>query len=488
MRRRAGTNARRAVAEWRLRCGRRAPQPFGKQTRLQNATALSKRRAALKTDVVERALRRPTPQHIEADRAKLWHPYAATPGAPCLPVRSAEGVRLELEDGTQLIDGMSSWWAAVHGYRVPELDRAVADQLSSVAHVMFGGLTHRPAVALGELLVRCTPPGLDRVFLADSGSVAVEVALKMAAQYWRGRGRPEKCRFVALRGGYHGDTLGAMSVSDPATGRHEAFATIPRHHFVARPPSRGADFTKAIESLAEVLARDDVAALILEPLVQGAGGMHFYDPGYLQQARQLCDDHDVLLICDEIATGFGRTGHWFACDEARIAPDILCVGKALTGGYVTMGATLATEKVASHVCAAPPGSQDDALPLMHGPTFMGNPLACAVALASVSKLLKGGWWRRRVRAIEGQLCAGLNPCVGLDTVADVRVKGAIGVVEMKAPLDAAKVAAACPALGVWLRPFGTRLYTMPPFACTARDVARICEAVCFVAANAGDYH
>ena len=347
--------------------------------------------------------------------------------------------------------------------------------------------SRRSAVALGELLVDCTPAGLDRVFLADSGSVAVEVALKMAAQFWRGRGRPDKCRFVALRGGYHGDTLGAMSVSDPATGRHEAFAMLPRHHFVARPPSRGADFTKEIDNLAEVLGRDDVAALILEPLVQGAGGMHFYDPGYLQQARQLCDDHDVLLICDEIATGFGRTGHWFACDEARIAPDILCVGKALTGGYMTMGATLATEKVASSVCAAPPGSQD-ALPLMHGPTFMGNPLACAVAVASVSKLLKGGWWRRRVRAIEGQLCAGLDPCVGLDTVADVRVKGAIGVVELTEPLDAAKVAAACPSLGVWLRPFGTRLYTMPPFACTAQDVAQICEAVCFVAENAGDYH
>jgi adenosylmethionine-8-amino-7-oxononanoate aminotransferase len=487
MRRRAGSNARRAVAEWRLRCGRRAPRPVNETTLKTSKAGLARRRAALTRTVVQRALQRSTAQHLEADRAKLWHPYAATPGAPCLPVKRAAGVRLELEDGTQLIDGMSSWWAAVHGYGVPELDRAVTDQIGAMSHVMFGGLTHRPAVALGELLVACTPEGLDRVFLADSGSVAVEVALKMSAQYWRGFGRPDKCKFVALKGGYHGDTLGAMSVSDPATGRHRAFGSmVPSHHFVPRPPPRGADCGPALEALETLLMehQDSLAALILEPLVQGAGGMHFYDAGYLRGARALCDRHDVLLICDEIATGFGRTGSWFACDEADIAPDILCLGKALTGGYMTMGATLATEAVATGVCAAPPDA--DALPLMHGPTFMGNPLACAVALASVSKLLKHGWWRR-VHAIEGQLCEGLQPCVALAAVKDVRVKGAIGVVELYEPLDAAKVAAAGPSLGVWLRPFGTRLYTMPPFACESNDVAQICAAVHHVASNAGDY-
>lgn len=413
---------------------------------------------------------------IAFDREHLWHPYAsATSPGPVWSVESARGVRLRLSDGRELIDGMSSWWAAIHGYAVPELDEALLRQSSRVSHVMFGGLTHGPAVDLAARLLEITPEPLDEVFFCDSGSVAVEVALKMALQYWHGRGEPGRSKLLTVRGGYHGDTFGAMAVCDPVSGMHSLFSSVlPQHHFAEVPACGFSDpwEERFIADFADRLAtnRHEIAAVILEPIVQGAGGMRFHSPAYLKRVRELCDEHGTLLILDEIATGFGRTGRLFACEHAGVAPDILCLGKALTGGYMTLAATLATRKVAEGVCAAPPGL------LMHGPTFMGNPLACAVALASVDRLL-GSPWQDRVTSIESQLRAELEPCRSLPGVADVRTLGAIGVVELAAPVDVPRVQAALVERGVWLRPFGRLLYTMPPFVISGSDLSAITGAM-----------
>ena len=413
---------------------------------------------------------------LALDRAHVWHPYASAI-APLPPhvVTSAKGVRLRLADGRELVDGMSSWWAAIHGYRVPELDRALSEQAARMSHVMFGGLTHEPAVRLCQRLVELTPEPLTKVFLSDSGSVAVEVALKMALQYWQGRGKPEKGKFLALRGGYHGDTLGAMSVCDPLTGMHSLFRSVlPEQLFVDAPKTgfREVWADAHAEDLEAALTRHagELAAVVFEPIVQGAGGMRFHSPGFVRRARELCDLHGVLLILDEIATGFGRTGRLFACEHAGVAPDVLCVGKALTGGVLSLAATLCTEDVARGVCAAPPHA------LMHGPTFMGNPLACSVALASIELLLASPF-RERVERIEAQLESELAPCRGLPGVADVRVLGAIGVVELTEPVDLGAVTEAIVARGAWLRPFGKLVYTMPPFVIDEVDLGVVTRAI-----------
>ena len=411
------------------------------------------------------------------DMRLLWHPYTSTTRPlPCLPVTRAAGVRLELSDGSQLIDGMSSWWAAVHGYAVPELDAAATSQLGRMSHVMFGGLTHGAAVGLGERLVECTPEPLRKVFLADSGSVAIEVAIKMALQYWKARGVSGRDRLLTVRGGYHGDTFGAMAVCDPINGMHAQIfgGVLPQHHFAPRPaPSFGAPCTDAdVAEFRQLLEnnRGEIAAVILEPIVQGAGGMRFYSAEYLKRVRAMCDEFGTLLILDCIATGFGRTGELFACEHAGISPDIMCVGKALTGGYMTLGATLATEDVADGAS----GGRDAAspIPLMHGPTFMGNPLACAVASASVD-LLHASPWRERVDAISEQLAAELAPVASSPAVANVRTLGAIGVVEMAEPLHVPSTQNLLAAHGVWLRPFGKLLYTMPPFVMGSADLGRV---------------
>ncbi len=413
---------------------------------------------------------------LEFDRAHLWHPYTSLRAPlPTYPVVSAEGVRLRLRDGRELVDGMASWWCAIHGYRHPRLDAAARAQLEQMSHVMFGGLTHAPAVELGRRLVELTPAPLGRVFFADSGSVSVEVALKMALQYQVARGRPGRHRFVTLRGGYHGDTLGAMSVCDPVTGMHRMFAGhVPPQLFAPRPACRFDEtFEEAhIEELARLLAahHEEIAALILEPVVQGAGGMWFYSPAWLARARALCDEHDVLLIADEIATGFGRTGRLFACEHACIAPDILCVGKALTGGYLTLAATLCTPAVAEGIAA------DGSGVLMHGPTFMANPLACAVAGASLALLEESGW-AERVSRIEAQLAAELTPLSTHPAVADVRVLGAIGVVELHEPVELAAIQARFVQRGVWIRPFGRLVYLMPPYVIEEADLRRLTTAV-----------
>jgi adenosylmethionine-8-amino-7-oxononanoate aminotransferase len=413
------------------------------------------------------------------DQAVVWHPYAPMPLAePAVVVEEASGVRLTLADGRQVVDGMSSWWAAIHGYRHPVLDAAVRDQLDRMAHVMFGGLTHAPAVELAELLVDITPPGLAHVFFCDSGSVAVEVAIKMALQHWLGRGRPERQRLLTVRGGYHGDTLAAMSVCDPVTGMHHLFAhALPQQLFAPLPsPVFGAAFDDshlgAMRALLKAHARE-VAAVVLEPVVQGAGGMRFYAPEYLRGVRALCDEFDVLLVADEIATGFGRSGALFACDHAGVAPDILCVGKALTGGYLSMAAALCTTEVAQSVSAAEGGA------LMHGPTFMANPLGCAVSLASV-RLLLDRRWHDDVRRVEAALVRGLEPLRARAGVADVRVLGAIGVVEMREAVDMPTATRAALDAGAWLRPFGRLVYAMPPFISTDDDVSVITGAMASV--------
>lgn len=410
------------------------------------------------------------------DRRHVWHPYAsATSPLPVYPVVSANGVRLRLEDGRELIDGMASWWAAIHGYNHPVLNRALEDQLHRMAHVMFGGLTHPSAVELARLLVDITPESLTRVFFADSGSVSVEVAIKMATQYWMGRGEPKKRRLLTVRGGYHGDTFGAMSVTDPDNGMHHLFShMLPKQLFAEAPGCRTDeewrdDDIEGFQSMMET-HRDEIAAVILEPIVQGAGGMRFYAPEYLRRARRLCTDHRVLLILDEIATGFGRTGTLFACEQASVAPDILCLGKALTGGYMTLAATLCTEDVAAHVCRAEGGV------FMHGPTFMANPLACAVARASVNLLLTTPY-QERVAAIEGHFQRSLSTCADLPHVREVRVKGAIGVVEMERPVDMTWIEEQFVARGVWVRPFGKLVYLMPPYIIEPEDIDALTSAV-----------
>lgn len=418
----------------------------------------------------------PSGQLLARDRRHLWHPYSAV-GAdlPMFAVGAAQGVRLRLVDGRELIDGMSSWWSAIHGYNVPALNAAAQAQLAAMSHVMFGGLTHAPAVELAERLVSLAPAGLETVFFADSGSVAVEVALKMAIQYQAARGLAGRRRFLTLRGGYHGDTFGAMSVCDPVTGMHtlfagalatQVFAPRPRGRFDGTPdPADASAFTAVFEAHV-----GELAGVILEPVVQGAGGMWFYHPDLLRTVRTLCDRHGVPLIADEIATGFGRTGRFFACEHAGIAPDLLCVGKALTGGYLTLAATLATRRIADTIAAAAPGV------FMHGPTFMANPLACAIACASLD-LLASGHWQAQVAEIAQGLAAGLAPCRALPGVADVRVCGAIGVVEMHEPVDMRRLPPAFVARGVWLRPFGRLVYAMPPYVMDAKDLATLTGAI-----------
>ena len=414
---------------------------------------------------------------LALDAAHVWHPYGAMPAAtPPRVVASASGVRLTMSDGTELVDGMSSWWAAVHGYRHPVLDAAVTDQLGRMSHVMFGGLTHEPAVRLARQLVEITPAGLEHVFLSDSGSVAVEVAVKMCLQHWRSRGRPGKHRLMTWRGGYHGDTFTPMSVCDPDGGMHSQWTDVlVPQVFADAPPVEMS--TAYVQHLSDVIAEhaDTLAAVIVEPVVQGAGGMRFHDPRYLHVLRELCLTHDVLLVLDEIATGFGRTGELFAADHAGISPDVLCVGKALTGGYLSLAATLCTPELAASITAGAAGG------LLHGPTFMGNPLACAVASASVDLLLSRNW-RAEVAAISAGLRTGLAPARELPGVADVRVLGAIGVVQLDHPVDVPAATTAAVAQGVWLRPFRDLVYVMPPFVCTAADVAQISRGVLAAAA------
>ena len=389
-----------------------------------------------------------TSQIEQIDQQHIWHPYAPIPN-PTLsyPVRSAKGVRLHLSDGRELIDGMSSWWCAIHGYNHPTLNQALGEQLQQMAHVMFGGLTHEPAARLCQQLLEITPPGMDKVFFSDSGSVSVEVAIKMALQYWQSKGRGEKSRLLALRNGYHGDTFAAMSVCDPVTGMHHLFKnSLSRQLFTEAPRCLFGQPTDAssLVDLEKQLGQHghQLAALILEPIVQGAGGMRFYSPDYLRAARELCDRHEVLLIADEIATGFGRSGKLFACEWADISPDILCIGKALTGGYMTLAATLCTDKVSRGICEGEAGV------FMHGPTFMANPLACAAACASID-LLMASPWQTRVNNIGNRLSEGLAPCKALPQVADVRVLGAIGVVEMHEAVDVPRVQKALVAQGIW---------------------------------------
>jgi adenosylmethionine-8-amino-7-oxononanoate aminotransferase len=413
---------------------------------------------------------------LAIDRERVWHPYGALPAAlPSLPVVSAEGVRLQLADGRELIDGMASWWCAIHGYRHPALDAAVREQLGKMAHVMFGGLTHEPGVLLAERLVELAPEGLERVFFADSGSVAVEVAIKLCLQFQRAAGRPERTRLLTVRGGYHGDTFGAMAVCDPVGGMHSMFTgVLAQHVFAQRPPDGfdgGLDDAWA-EHVRELMATHahELAGVIVEPVVQGAGGMRFHAPACVALLRELCDEHGLLLVLDEIATGFGRTGALFASEHAGIAPDVMCVGKALTGGYMTLAATLCTCAVADTVSSGEGGG------LMHGPTFMANPLACSVALTSLDLLADGGW-RARVRTIEQGLRTGLEPARELPGVIDVRVLGAIGVVQLDREVDIAAATAAAVERGVWLRPFRDLIYTMPPYVIGEEDLARVTAAV-----------
>jgi adenosylmethionine-8-amino-7-oxononanoate aminotransferase len=410
------------------------------------------------------------------DQQYVWHPYSSlTNPIPAYEVISAEGVYMQLADGKQLIDGMSSWWCAIHGYNHPVLNTAAKDQIDRMSHVMFGGITHAPAVTLCEKLVEITPKGLNKVFLSDSGSVSVEVAIKMAFQYWISQGQSQKNKLLSLKGGYHGDTFAAMSVCDPTNGMHHIFDQVLPQHYFAPKPKIGFNQTWDHSDIAEFKSllethHKNIAAVILEPIVQGAGGMNFYSPEYLKQVRRLCTEHDVLLIADEIATGFGRTGKLFACEWANISPDIMCLGKSLTGGYMTLAATLCTDKVSHGICDGEAGC------FMHGPTFMGNPLACSVANASIDLLLSQNWSDNIMR-IENTLKKHIEPFKSLANVAKTRVLGAIGVIEMKQPVNLADIQRKFVEQGIWVRPFGKLVYVMPPFIISDDELEKLMTAV-----------
>ena len=419
---------------------------------------------------------------LDFDRNHLWHPYTTMPDTnPVYEVDSADGVRLCLSDGRELIDGMSSWWAAIHGYNHPVLNTAINKQIEKMSHVMFGGLTHEPAVTLGCKLIDLTPEPLDKIFFADSGSVSVEVAIKMAIQYWQAKGTSSKNKLLSFRGGYHGDTFGAMALCDPVNGMHHLFQSIlAKNIFAPRPGCKFDEnwdhncldeFTQLIEK-----HHNEIAAIIIEPIVQGAGGMYFYHPLFLNEVRKISEDFGILLIADEIATGFGRTGKFWGCDHAGISPDIMCVGKAITGGYMTLAATIATTEVAETISSGDPGL------FMHGPTFMGNPLACAVASASID-LLSNSLWQEQVKIIETILLDELSPCKANPMVADVRVLGAIGVVEMKKLVDIAAMQQQFVDNGVWVRPFGKLVYVMPPYIISKEDLLHLCQVIVTIIAS-----
>ena len=430
---------------------------------------------------------KPSETDTEIDQSHIWHPYSAMSSElPVYQVVSANGVRLKLTDGRELIDGMASWWCVIHGYNQPLINKALEDQLTKMSHVMFGGLTHEPAIELTRQLVDITPEPLQKVFYSDSGSVSVEVALKMAIQYWHAKGQPDRQQFVSLKSGYHGDTLGAMSVCDPVTGMHTLFNDVlPKNIFIEQPQCRFGEACtgEQIAPLEYTLQThgDSIAAVIMEPIVQGAGGMWFYSADYLKKTRDLCDRYDVLLILDEIATGFGRTGKLFACEHAGISPDIMCLGKALTGGYITLAATLTTAEISDTIDQHEPGV------FMHGPTFMANPLACTAALASI-RLLLDSPWQENILRIQKKLEQGLSPCKDFKHVQGVRVLGAIGVVEMKHPVDMKSITQDFVDAGVWVRPFGKLVYLMPPYIINNDDLSKLIDVVVAVVERHVDKH